>query len=110
MEAVRAKGPRPPFWNSKLYGPPLGDFNREPPKEVAVAKGGKDPAPAKHVNVRNAPYQVISMPCRRCSFIKFPANHGNRSFSSSGAVPARGEKCISMAIVLCRSTFVLSWS
>lgn len=31
---------RPPFWQSKLYGEPFGEFNRNPPKVVAV----NDPA------------------------------------------------------------------
>lgn len=40
-------GYRPPFWDSKRYGEPYGEFNRQPPKVVAThdpaALGNKKP-------------------------------------------------------------------
>lgn len=46
--APEPKAYRPPFWQSKIYGEPFGDFNRrDPPRETArpgrkKGQGGED--------------------------------------------------------------------
>lgn len=51
MPALEKKPYRPPFWQSKVYGEPYGDFNRQP-KPQAVVRVEKPAAGGRAANAR----------------------------------------------------------
>ena len=59
---ARGKGHRPPFWNSKLYGQPFGEFNRNRPRAPAAVGGPRAKAPAAPAAPAAAPRPAPKAP------------------------------------------------
>jgi WD40 repeat protein len=101
VPAAEPKAYRPPFWESKKFGEPYGDFNRKPPPRNVVRVA--PPSPGRpHTTTRGEPADLTNRPAVARSLNAMDAS------SAFAAARARAKAAKPVAVDDARATGVMA--
>ena len=101
VPAPAPKAYRPPFWESKRFGEPYGDFNREPPPRNVVRVAPTSPG-RPHTTTRGEPADLTNRPAVSRSLNAMDAS------SAFAAARARAKAAKPVAVDDTRATGVMA--
>ena len=101
VPAPALKAYRPPFWESKRFGEPYGDFNREPPPRNVVRVAPTSPG-RPHTTTRGEPADLTNRPAVSRSLNAMDAS------SAFAAARARAKAAKPVAVDDTRATGVMA--